>query len=159
MRYVEAPNPHQHELGDGPSIFLAGGITGCPDWQAEVRQLLTDRPVTVFNPRRATFDVSNPNGAAEQIEWEVAHLRQADVTLFWFPAAGNVVQPIALFELGMALSDRRHCGRQIAVGVESGYAREFDVREQCRWAIPELPVRSTLRDVVADALAVVKEPR
>ena len=33
MRYVEAPEPYTPRPGDSPAIFLAGGITGCPDWQ------------------------------------------------------------------------------------------------------------------------------
>jgi len=30
MKYVQAPNKYS---GKEKSIFLAGGITGCPDWQ------------------------------------------------------------------------------------------------------------------------------
>ena len=29
MRYVEAPLRYD---GPGPSLFLAGGVSGCPDW-------------------------------------------------------------------------------------------------------------------------------
>jgi hypothetical protein len=30
--YIEAPEEFE---GDGPSLFLAGGITACLDWQSE----------------------------------------------------------------------------------------------------------------------------
>jgi hypothetical protein len=35
-----------------PAVFLAGGITGCPDWQAELVRMLADVPVALLNPRR-----------------------------------------------------------------------------------------------------------
>ena len=40
--YLEAINPIEVDTPgyDLPSIFLAGGITGCPDWQAEMRVML-----------------------------------------------------------------------------------------------------------------------
>jgi hypothetical protein len=53
MIYIEAPNSYQPASGDGPSVFLAGGITGCPDWQRDARALLDAAPVVVLNPRRA----------------------------------------------------------------------------------------------------------
>lgn len=34
---------------DGPSLFLAGGITARPDWQSDARALLADAPIVV-NP-------------------------------------------------------------------------------------------------------------
>lgn len=78
MRYVEAPERlRRHQPGDGPVVFLAGGITGYPDWQAEARELLDDTHFVVCNPRRPTFDVTDPNAAGDQIAWEVEHRRHA----------------------------------------------------------------------------------
>lgn len=150
MRYVEAPTYYTPPPRQ-PTVFLAGGITGTPNWQAEAVHLLSGAPLVVFNPRQAAFDIANPSGAHDQIAWEVAHLRMADVTLFWFPACDPVVtvQPIALFELGMALGR----GRRIAVGAAPDYPRQLDVQEQCRHARPGLTVRDSLRDVVTDVLA------
>ena len=51
MIYVEAPTPYQPAPGDGPSLFLAGGITACPDWQSDARALLTDAPIVVLKWR------------------------------------------------------------------------------------------------------------
>jgi hypothetical protein len=68
-RYVECPDEYD---GVGSSLFLAGGITGCPDWQADLRAQLGDLPLALLNPRRAIS--------------------------FWFPA--EALQPIALYELG-----------------------------------------------------------
>ena len=111
-------------------VFLAGGITGCPDWQAEARALLDDTELVVCNPRHPVFDVTDPNAARDQIEWEVEHIREADMMLFWFPASGGVTQPIVLFELGMALGR----GRELAVGTDLDYCRRYDVVQQCRHA-------------------------
>lgn len=159
MKCIEAPTYYQRQHGDH-TIFLAGGITGVQDWQAEARQMLDNTPVVVFNPRQPAFDVTNPDAAPAQIKWEVDHLRQSDVTLFWFPACDPAitVQPIALFELGMALGDACCWGRRLVVGTAPDYPRRFDVVEQCRHALPRLTVHQHLNEVVSDALVEIAEP-
>lgn len=152
MIYVEAPEEYD---GDLPSIFLAGGITACPDWQAEVVAALPGLAsnVAVFNPRRASFDVANPFGAAEQVAWEFRHLRRAWVTLFWFPACDPAVtvQPIALYELGAAAESNR----LIAVGVDDGYPRAADVRMQLGLIRPNQLVHGSLSETVEEAVELV----
>jgi len=145
VRYVEAPLRYD---GPGPSLFLAGGISGCPDWQADAVDLLRDTPgLTVLNPRRAVFDET---AAAEQITWEYEHLRRADVVLFWF-AAGGSVQPITLYELGVHVTR----GTTLVVGADPGYPRRLDVEVQLGLARPGLPVFSGLAETVARAQAEV----
>ena len=149
MRYVEAPERlRRRRPGDGPVVFLAGGITDCPDWQAEARKLLDDTDLVVCNPRRPKFDVTDPNAARDQIAWEVEHLRAADLILFWFPASGAVAQPIALFELGMALGQRR----ELAVGTDPNYCRRYDVTQQCRHVAPGLTVHARLDRVCTEGV-------
>src|SRR5262245_39813726 len=82
--------------GPGPSLFLAGGITGCPDWQAETISLFADLPLVLLNPRRRDFPINDPSAGPSQIEWEHRHLRRADAVLFWFPR--ETLCPIALYE-------------------------------------------------------------
>lgn len=53
MQYVEALT--EYEPGPKPAVFLAGGITGCSDWQQEIVTRLHDLPVVLLNPRRAIF--------------------------------------------------------------------------------------------------------
>ena len=153
MKYIEAPAIYRPEPGDR-TLFLAGGITGVQNWQAEAARLLGDVPVVVFNPRQPDFDVTNPDAAANQIAWEVACLRQSAVTLFWFPWCDPAVtvQPIALFELGMALGDARCWNRRLVVGTAPDYPRRFDVVEQCRHVRPQLTVHQRLSETVSDAL-------
>ncbi len=125
MRYIEAPNSIELQ---GPAVFLAGGITGCEDWQARAVAHLKDYDCTVLNPRRADFDVTDPTAASTQIRWEWCALEVAHVGAFWFPACDPAVttQPIALFELG------RWSGRHgpLVVGVDPHYPRSFDVITQ-----------------------------
>jgi hypothetical protein len=128
-------------------LFLAGGITGCPDWQSEAAAMLRDTPgLTVLDPRRPAFDLADPAAATEQITWEHTHLHRADVVLFWF-APGGSVQPITLYELGVHATR----GVPLAVGADPGYPRRLDVRVQLALARPGLTVHDTLADTVAAA--------
>lgn len=105
--YVEAPAPIPAR---GRCVFLAGGITGCPDWQAEAAAALGDLNVVLLNPRREATPWRGD--AAEQIGWEYHGPRRADLVLFWFPASRSV-QPISLYELGVHAAGRK----PIVVGV------------------------------------------
>lgn len=142
MRYLEAPEFVDHD----PSfvkIFLAGGITNCPDWQSTAALFFADyHNVTVMNPRRADFDLSDSN-AAKQVHWEYEHLLIADVILFWFPA--DQVQPIALFELGRWTQIDEP--KPVFVGVHEHYPRKIDVVFQLGLSRPEIHPLPSLRGV------------
>jgi hypothetical protein len=141
MEYIEAPK-NWTRLPDQPAVFLAGGITGCPDWQQEMRLLLGMTNYAVLNPRRKNFPIHEGASAAElQIKWEFYHLRKADVISFWF--CKETVQPIVLYELGAwSMTDK-----PIAVGVEPGYIRELDVRIQVDLVRPDIRILTTLDDL------------
>lgn len=141
MRYVEAPTCFD---ANGRALFLAGGITGCPDWQQELAMRLSSLEITLLNPRRRAFDPAAPPATAvEQIEWEHHHLRRADAIAFWFPAES--ICPIALFELGAwSASDK-----PLFVGAAPSYPRRLDVVEQLRLARPDVEVVPTLDELAA----------
>ena len=144
-RYVECPDDYD---GDGPSLFLAGGITGCPDWQRRLRDELADTSLTLLNPRRAQFPIDDPRAAPVQIEWEHRHLRRATAILFWF--AAEQLQPIALYELGAwSMTDK-----PLIVGAHPDYVRRDDVVIQTRLARPDVTVVDSL-----DALAATVRAR
>jgi len=135
--YVEAPQRYD---GAGPAVFLAGGITGCPDWQAAAAGRL--RPhADVLNPRRRIY-IASGDEYARQVEWEFHHLRRADVILFWF--AAEAIQPVALFELGAFAGSEK----PIVVGADLGYARRMDVVLQLSHARPGLDVHSSLESTI-----------
>lgn len=161
MLYVEAVNQAPPKA-PRPYLFLAGGITNCPDWQFSFRMALQDVGGTLFNPRRAKFDVKDVSASVAQIEWEYENLRSADVIGFWF--CKETVQPITLFELGSALArsmDHDVWPQQIAIGVDPGYPREEDVRIQTRCERPDLeisPSMGILIEWVRKMLGARKQP-
>lgn len=103
---MRAITPDDISLRDAlPSVdlFLAGGITNCPDWQAEAIRLLGNQDIVVANPRRNRLLASEGAEAACQIRWEYEFLKRARVVLFWFPKES--LCPIALFEVYSELTD------------------------------------------------------
>lgn len=140
MEYIEAPQKWSRPSSQ-PSIFLAGGITGCPEWQRELIKLLIDTNFIIFNPRRENFPIDDPEAAQEQIQWEFDRLRDADIISFWFSSEG--VQSIVLYELGAwSMTNKR-----ILVGVEPGFWREQDVYVQTQLSRPDVEIVNTLGDL------------
>ena len=136
MTSIEAPDEYD---GPGPSLFLAGGITGTHDWQAELIALLADLPLVLLNPRRRNFPMDDPSAAESQIAWEFRHLRGATAVLFWFPP--ETLCPIALFELGGRIAE----GMQtLFVGTHPDYQRRLDIQIQLKLARPEVAVVSDI---------------
>lgn len=130
MKYIEAVEKVDQDL-PRPLVFLAGGITDCPEWQWEIADKLDDYSYgTLINPRRKDFPINNPDAAEKQIAWEHNALWMSDIFSIWFCNSSSV-QPICMFELGAHLS-RFYMGDDldIVIGIEPGYAREQDVRIQ-----------------------------
>lgn len=137
MFVIEAPDqfpPHA-------DLFLAGGISNCPDWQREAIELVDHLPGALLNPRRQgefTEDI-----ASEQIEWEYNALKTVQAVVFWFPK--ETLCPITLFELGV-FTQRKDV--KVFVGTHPDYARRFDVIKQLSLARPEIQVQSNVSDLM-----------
>lgn len=131
----------------GCKIFLAGGITDCPDWQrdliAKIRGADIKADLDIYNPRRANFPIGDPNASTEQIKWEFDKLKEADLILFWFSSGS--LNPIVLYELGMWGNSR---STPIIVGVDDQYVRKRDVIIQTNLARPNIPILCTLDGLV-----------
>lgn len=155
MRYVEACA--NDIIGDGTgwysknstkevSIFLAGGITGCYDWQDEARNFFSSQKnndnLVLLNPRRNTFDFNDPNSSYKQIEWEYHHLKAADAVLFWFPS--ETLCPITLFEYGKCIAKNK----LLFVGCNPEYARFYDLLVQTRFEKPSQKINTSLLDLL-----------
>lgn len=158
MSYVEAPTPLPRPT-PLPWVFLAGGITDCPDWQSAImatfRQM--DTPAVFLNPRRAGFPIHDPSAADAQVRWEYEALHRADIVLYWF-AGGPSVQPIALYELGFHLAlQKGDSDRRLVIGCDPGYLRRQDVQIQVQLAEPRWPVLGSLADVAETVNNLVKE--
>jgi hypothetical protein len=124
MKYIEAPE--RYYTGE-VSIFLAGGITNCPNWQKDMVELLKDLDIVIFNPRRENFPIDDPTEAKRQIEWEFEFLDRADIILFWF--AKGSLNPIVLFEYGKWLMNLRNNMnyKPLFIGIDPEYKRKQDV--------------------------------
>lgn len=162
MRYVEAPEVFLKGSTDELVVFLAGGITGCPDWQKDMVRLMHDTDAVLVNPRRENFPMHDPSAARAQIEWEHNHLRKADVVSFWFPK--ETLCPITLYELGSwtirsVTSPTRNRHPRIVIGVEDGYARRQDVLIQTGLADPFIPIVFSIGELVEAVITVLGEIR
>tara|TARA_R110000803_G_scaffold62953_1_gene123396 strand:- start:47 stop:529 length:483 start_codon:yes stop_codon:yes gene_type:complete len=128
------------------SIFLAGGITGCEDWQDRAFKLLdeSNTNLVVFNPRRDDFDVTDKKMGLDQIKWERDKLKQTGSILFWF--SHETVQPITLFELGKCLQ----WDKPLFIGADRKYERREDILIQVALEKNRLHVHDTLEGVLTD---------
>eukprot|EP00028_Trichosphaerium_sp_Am-I-7-wt_P005969 CAMPEP_0168537456 /NCGR_PEP_ID=MMETSP0405-20121227/20352_1 /TAXON_ID=498012 /ORGANISM="Trichosphaerium sp, Strain Am-I-7 wt" /LENGTH=336 /DNA_ID=CAMNT_0008566049 /DNA_START=56 /DNA_END=1066 /DNA_ORIENTATION=- len=148
--YVECLDNYD---GIGLSIFLGGGISGCVDWQKEMKESLNQGcpRLVVVNPRRENFDTSNLDETPKQIYWEYAHLRKVTAIMFWFP--NETLCPITLFELGQWCVLSREKGVHIFVGCDPDYARKEDVVVQLRYERPDIKVVFSRTDLEAQVKA------
>ena len=114
------------------SVFLAGGITNCKNWQKEVIKELNDiEKLTVYNPRRTNFDLSNKSINHEQIEWEFERLEKMDIFSMYF-CGGASIQPICMYELGRNIIRMQNrfpsdWEKRIVISCEVDYIRKEDV--------------------------------
>jgi hypothetical protein len=128
-------------------VFLAGGISGCPDWQMDATEILSKHEgMVLMNPRRDSIDMDNPEESREQIRWEFRHLKIAEIVLFWFPK--ETVCPITLFELGKMINTNK----VLAIGTHPEYSRRFDVVEQLHLVRPGVKVYDNLNDTCGQVL-------
>jgi hypothetical protein len=144
IRQIFAPDTAR---ADGPTLFVGGGITNCPDWQAEFLELLANQRFTALNPRRRDFNIDRIEESREQIEWEFGRLEEAAALSFWFPK--ETLCPITLYELGRA----SRAAKPLFVGVHPDYARRFDIEVQLGLARPEVPIVDTLPKLAAQVCA------
>ena len=128
MKVITAPQ--KIDSIDKPTVFLAGGITNCPEWQDElILQLKDVESAVLLNPRRKNFPIDDPNAAQEQIAWEFQALEQANIFSMWFSDSDSD-QPICMYELGRNVALRKNNINSIVIGVEEGYSRSQDVEIQ-----------------------------
>ena len=114
-----------------PSVFLAGGITNCEDWQKEVTRELEFEDISIFNPRQEHFDITDKLASYKQITWEYERLEQMDIFSMYFCNA-NSDQPICMYELGRNIVRMQNrfpndWEKRIIISVEDGYRRKADV--------------------------------
>ena len=103
--------------------------------------LLQRTDFVLLNPRRKDFPFGDLTAAKQQIKWEHAHLRLANVIAFWFPS--ETICPIGLYELGAwSMTDK-----QIHIGLHPEYPRRIDVEVQIGIARPDVKIVYSLADL------------
>lgn len=148
MEYIEAP---EYKFSKNKkSIFLAGSITDCPDWQKDVIEELKDLDIIIFNPRRKNFPIKNPNAAFQQIKWEHDMLRKADIIPFWF--SKETLGPIVLYELGA----HSMTNKPITIGMNNGYERKNDVIVQTSLVRPDIKITSDFKVFIKNIKSLIK---
>jgi len=136
-----------------PSVFMAGGITNCPDWQSDLaNKLAGTENLTLINPRRKDFPIHDPKAAGVQIAWEHDALRLADSILFWFPA--ETLCPIVLYELGAWSMSQK----TLFIAVDPEYQRKQDVEIQTKLVRPEITIGYSLNFLADQVKSWAQKP-
>jgi Nucleoside 2-deoxyribosyltransferase like len=146
---ITAPN-EEYSIANANNIklFLAGGITNCPNWQSGLLKYLEDLDdLTIYNPRRPDFPINDPKASEAQITWEYLHLLNADVLVFWF--SNGSLNPIVLFELEKySLSSTK----PLVIGMDREYQRATDVIIQTQLSRPDIKEIYTSIPAMAQAI-------
>jgi hypothetical protein len=115
------------------SVFLAGTTSkvDASDWRETLSSLLSETPVTIYNPYRADWDSTWREDIEfapfrEQVEWELDKQEKADMVVVYFHPATQA--PISLLELGICA---RTPGKAIVFCPE-GYWKRGNVQVVCK---------------------------
>lgn len=154
ITYIEAPSLYNSPTDYPVSLFLGGGITGCPDWQSEITKKLRNSVLelsnlnfVVFNPKREDFPMDDPTAAEGQIKWEHEYLRLSSSILFWFPS--ETLCPITLYELGSWSMTKK----PLFVGCHPDYKRKQDVVIQTGLVRPDVKVVFSIDDLANQVIS------
>lgn len=100
------PDNKDQESTKWAHVFLAGSIEMgvAEDWQTKVADHFKEWAVTLYNPRRESWDSSwkqeeNEENFNFQVNWELNHLDSSDFIFMYFDPTSK--SPISLLELGM----------------------------------------------------------
>lgn len=155
INIIEAPN---HEVSDAPSLFLAGGITNCENWQKTLIDLILKEEynmnLNIFNPRRENFPIDIPEETERQIVWEFGKLSKFDIICFWF--SNGSLNPIVLYELGYHGNSR---DTKIVIGLDPGYQRKEDIKIQTKLARPDIEIFEDFQSFSSEVIKELKTYR
>lgn len=115
------------------SVFLAGTTSRVDptDWRETLASLLSNLPITIYNPYRPDWDSTwrediNFTPYREQVEWELEKQDEADMVVVYFHPATQA--PVSLLEFGLCA---RVPGKAIVYCPE-GYWKRGNVQVVCR---------------------------
>jgi hypothetical protein len=123
------------------TIYLAGGIANCSDWQKKMIKLLRETNVNAFNPRDGNYVISDAEEYLNRVRYNRAKLDASEAVLLWFPK--EQLTPVALLELGSVVAS----SKPVFIGIDPGYPRQIDVEIQTKLARPEIDIVYSLEDL------------
>jgi hypothetical protein len=136
IEIVQSPNETTNQKGI--RLFLAGGISNCPNWQDIIieklknDERLKDKNVIVFNPRCKTIPEEEP-----QVTWEYKKIKVSHIVSFWFSEGSP--NSITLFEYGSHFKSRK----KIIVGCHPNYPRKSNVVIQTKLVKPNFKINES----------------
>ncbi len=150
--------PEETVIKSAFKVFLAGGISGCFDWQTILTEKLMNyysqkdfkKNLQFFNPRRENFDINNPHDSEIQINWEFNRLKISNFIPFWFTSGS--LNPITLYELGMWSNSRR---KKTIIGIDEEYLRKFDVILQTKLARDDVKICENFEDFFNEITKII----
>jgi hypothetical protein len=137
--------PQPRPAWNPKSVYLSGGISGCPDWQKTISDTLNGSNITIVDPRNRDVNAANLSSSDLRALATQNHttLLGCEAFCVWFPEEST--SPASLFELGALASMLE---RPLFVGAHPRYFRSRDVTIQTGLVRPEVRVVDSL-----DALA------
>ncbi len=138
MKYVRCPEIY---FGNEKSLFLAGGISECRDWQIDLIKMLKNEDLVLINPKREFYDLNDSELEDQQIVWEYNHIKQASAVSFWFP--NETLCPITLYELGKCTQ----FSKPLFIGMDQKYGRKNNLEIQLRLELPQIKIVYSLEDL------------
>ena len=145
---IHIKSPANMLIDTNPTLFLAGGITNCPVWQTDIIEYFKGTDLTIYNPRRDDFDITNNSVEEEQITWEHVYLKHSKNILFWFPK--ETVCPITLYELGRYINTDKN----IFVGMHPDYVKRRTMEIQIELYRPEIKSVYSIKELANQILAM-----
>ncbi|KJK79339.1 hypothetical protein H634G_04930 [Metarhizium anisopliae BRIP 53293] len=126
--------PSEEPVTGIKSVFLAGttaAVENNGDWRENLSALLSNYPVTIFNPNRPDWDSTwrediNFGPYREKVLWELDKKVAADLVVVYLHPA--TLAPISLLEFGLSA---QVAGKVIAIAPE-GYSKRANVQIVCQ---------------------------
>lgn len=172
FQVIDAPVRENTAPGN-KSIFFSGSVKSSMDrdWQVELTKSLSHLPVTVFNPRRVGIaeviqchtNIIQPdwdNSWVEdiqdlrfrhQVNWELDHMKDADLVIVYFAAKG--LSAVTLLEFGLCVAKMEGRKGTMLVCCEPKYERRGNVQVVCaKYDIKLMEGLDGVEDIVKEVL-------
>lgn len=146
--------PSEEPVTGIKSVVLAGTTAAVDngDWRENLSALLSNYPVTIFNPNRPDWDSTWREDMSfgpyrEQVLWELDKQVGADLDVVYLHPA--TLAPISLLEFGLSAQVP---GKVIAIAPE-GYSKRANVQIVCqKFGIEFLDTMDRVHEMVIDKL-------